>query len=168
MEKLFILLLFYFSIIFSIIGYGNIISLIFKREYSIGEKGLVGILFLIIISYLTNFFLPHSFYHNSLIMIIGLITFVVYLTKNFKNYKKQLKIVFIVFSILFIGLLMHKNHDDFYYYHFSYTLSLIEYKKILGLGWLNHGFRTPSSIFYLNSLFYLPYIKYFLIVVQFL
>jgi len=58
---------------------------------------------------------------------------------------------------------MHKNHDDFYYYHFSYTLSLIEYKKILGLGLLNHGFRTPSSIFYLNSLFYLPYIKYFLI-----
>ena len=58
---------------------------------------------------------------------------------------------------------MHKNHDDFYYYHFSYTLSLIEYKKILGLGLLNHGFRTPSSIFYLNSLFYLPYIKYFMI-----
>ena len=58
---------------------------------------------------------------------------------------------------------MHKNHDDFFYYHFSYTLSLIEYKKILGLGILNHGFRTPSSIFYLNSLFYLPHIKYFLI-----
>ena len=33
---------------------------------------------------------------------------------------------------------------------------------IIGIGPLNHGFRTPSSIFYLNSLFYLPYIEYYL------
>ena len=32
---------------------------------------------------------------------------------------------------------------------------------IIGTGSLNHGFRTPSSIFYLNSLFFLPYINYF-------
>ena len=163
MEKLFILLLFYFSILFAIIGYGNIFSFISNKTYSIGEKGLNGILLLIIISYLTNFFFPHSILHNLLIIIIGLLTFIFHLKKNFQNYLKELKIVFIVFSILFIGLLMHKNHDDFNYYHFAYTLSLIEYKKILGLGFLNHGFRTPSSIFYLNSLFYLPYIKYFLI-----
>ena len=163
MEKLLILLLFYFSITFSIIGYGNIFSLILNRKYSIGEKGLNGILLLIIISYLTNFFSPHSLSHNLFIISIGLLSFFYYLFQNFRDNLKQLKIVFIIFLILFIGLLMHKNHDDFYYYHFSYTLSLIEYKKILGLGLLNHGFRTPSSIFYLNSLFYLPYIKYFMI-----
>ena len=163
MEKLLILLLFYFSITFSIIGYGNIFSFISNRKYSIGEKGLNGIFFLIIISYLTNFFYPHSLSHNLLIISIGLLSFFYYLFQNFIDNLKQLKIVFIIFLILFIGLLMHKNHDDFYYYHFSYTLSLIEYKKILGLGLLNHGFRTPSSIFYLNSLFYLPYIKYFMI-----
>jgi hypothetical protein len=163
MEKLIILLLFYFSITFSIIGYGNIFSSISNRKYSIGERGLNGILFLIIISYLTNFFYPHSLSHNLLIISIGLLSFFYYLFQNFIDNLKQLKIVFIIFLILFIGLLMHKNHDDFYYYHFSYTLSLIEYKKILGLGLLNHGFRTPSSIFYLNSLFYLPYIKYFMI-----
>jgi len=33
---------------------------------------------------------------------------------------------------------------------------------IIGIGPLNHGFRTPSSIFYLNSLFYLPYLEYYL------
>ena len=33
---------------------------------------------------------------------------------------------------------------------------------IIGIGPLNHGFRTPSSIFYLNSLFYLPYLDYYL------
>ena len=57
---------------------------------------------------------------------------------------------------------MYKNHDDFYYYHFPYTLILTNFEKIFGLGNLNHAFRTPSSIFYLNSLFYLPGIKYFL------
>ena len=54
---------------------------------------------------------------------------------------------------------MHKTHDDFFYYHFPYTVSLIEFKKIFGLGNLEHGFRTPSSIFYLNSLFYLPILE---------
>ena len=163
MEKILIFLLFYFLIIFSIIGYGNLFSLIFKRTYNIGEKGLNGILFLIIISYITNFFSPHSLMHNSIVIIFGLFTFVILLIKNFKDNIKELIATLVVFSILFIGLLMYKNHDDFSYYHFSYTLTLIEYKKILGLGLLNHGFRTPSSIFYLNSLFYLPYIKYFLV-----
>ena len=57
---------------------------------------------------------------------------------------------------------MYKNHDDFYYYHFPYTIILTEFEKVFGLGNLNHGFRTPSSIFYLNSLFYLPVINFFL------
>tara|TARA_B100000768_G_C11273361_1_gene374581 strand:- start:344 stop:2008 length:1665 start_codon:yes stop_codon:yes gene_type:complete len=163
MTNFFILFLFYLLIIFSIIGYGNIFSLISSRTYSIGEKGLNGILFLIIISYITNFFTPHSIYHNLIVISIGLFAFVTQFIKKLKNNIKELKVVFLVFLILFIGLLMHKNHDDFFYYHFSYTLSIIEYKKIIGLGMLNHGFRTPSSIFYLNSLFYLPFIKYFLI-----
>ena len=58
---------------------------------------------------------------------------------------------------------MYKNHDDFFYYHFPYTLSLITEKKIIGIGLIEHGFRTPSSLFYLNSLFYLPLIDYYLI-----
>tara|TARA_B100001057_G_scaffold457715_1_gene506271 strand:+ start:28 stop:1323 length:1296 start_codon:yes stop_codon:yes gene_type:complete len=33
---------------------------------------------------------------------------------------------------------------------------------IIGIGPINHGFKTPSSIFYLNSLFYLPYLDYYL------
>ena len=32
---------------------------------------------------------------------------------------------------------------------------------MFGIGNFNHGFRTPSSIFYLNSLYYLPYINFF-------
>ena len=64
--------------------------------------------------------------------------------------------------ILFVGILIFKNHDDFIYYHFPYTYLLTQNDLIIGLGNLGHGFRTQSSMFYLNSLFYLPYVDYYL------
>ena len=57
---------------------------------------------------------------------------------------------------------MAKTHDDFPYYHFPYTYYLNESSMIVGVGQYNNGFRTPSSLFYLNSLFYLPFIKYYM------
>ena len=53
-------------------------------------------------------------------------------------------------------------HDDFPYYHFPYSYILTQHNLIVGLGNLNLGFRTPSSLFYLNSIFYLPYIKFYM------
>ena len=47
------------------------------------------------------------------------------------------------------------------YYHFPYTYYLTQDKLMFGIGNFNHGFRTPSSIFYLNSLYYLPYLNFF-------
>ena len=60
--------------------------------------------------------------------------------------------------ILFI--LSSKNHDDFPYYHFAYINIITQIENSFGLGNFNHGFRTPSSLFYFNSLFYLPVINY--------
>ena len=54
-----------------------------------------------------------------------------------------------------------KSHDDFGWYHLPYMINLSEHKFQYGLGHFNHGFRTPSSLFYLNSLFYLPIIKFY-------
>ena len=48
-----------------------------------------------------------------------------------------------------------------FHYHFPYTYYLTQENLIIGVGNLVHAFRTPSSIFYLNSLFYLPIIEYF-------
>ena len=42
---------------------------------------------------------------------------------------KKILLIILISFVLFIGLLMHKTHDDFFYYHFGYTFSLIEYKK---------------------------------------
>ena len=66
----------------------------------------------------------------------------------------SIKYIFSIFGILVIALLATKTHDDFPYYHFPYTYYLTQENLIIGVGSLVHAFRTPSSIFYLNSLFY--------------
>ena len=162
MSQILLLLLFYFLILYSIVGYGRIITL-FNSNYQVSSfDGLLGIALLILISYVTNIFFAHNFLHNSIIIFFGLLIFIYDFIKNFSNRIFEYRDLTIIFTIIFIAILMYKNHDDFYYYHFSYTLILTNFEKIFGLGNLNHGFRTPSSIFYLNSLFYLPVIKYYL------
>ena len=147
----------YIIILFSIIGFGYLSTKLLSISLSIGELGLSGILFMTILSYITNLFVSHGFIHNSIFLVIGLFCFLLISKK--KLFRKKIKLILLVSSILFIGILMYKTHDDFFYYHFPYTISLIEFKKIFGVGNLEHGFRTPSSIFYLNSLFYLPIIE---------
>ena len=144
----------YLIILFSIIGFGYLSSKLLSIRFSLGELGLSGILFMTILSYITNLFVAHDYIHNSIFLVIGLFAF--FSVSKKKLFRKKIRLILLVSSVLFIGILMYKTHDDFFYYHFPYTISLIEFKKIFGLGNLEHGFRTPSSIFYLNSLFYLP------------
>jgi len=68
----------------------------------------------------------------------------------------------VLLLILFIGVYVYKNHDDFPYYHLTYALNLSENKFIIGTGIFSGGFKTPSSLFYFHSLLYLPLIKYYL------
>ena len=87
-----------------------------------------------------------------------MIIFFYYFDKKSKN---DYVLFYLFFLILFIGFVIFKSHDDFSYYHFPYTYYLTQNNLLVGIGNFNHGFRTPSSIFYLNSLFYLPIIKYY-------
>tara|TARA_Y100000816_G_scaffold183065_1_gene132648 strand:+ start:2378 stop:4060 length:1683 start_codon:yes stop_codon:yes gene_type:complete len=159
---LFILFFFYTTSLLSILGYGLVFQKLIKTSRSpicIGYTGLFGIFFLIIISYITNIFLPHDLLHNSIIFIIGLSVFFYFFLNNF-FLVQDLKLFPIIFLFLFVSFIIFKAHDDFPYYHFPYTYYLTENSSYVGIGNFNHGFRTPSSIFYLNSLFYLPIIKY--------
>ena len=65
----------YIIILFSIIGFGYISSKILSSRLSVGELGLNGILFMTILSYLTNFLITHNYVHNSIFLIIGLLGF---------------------------------------------------------------------------------------------
>ncbi len=158
---------YYFIILFSIIGYGYFL-LSFeknnKNHLNFGYIGIVGLFFLITYSYLSNIFISHSKSHNILVLIFGLSCFLYFLIKNYKKKFFRKNFIFLIsfFSILLISLLIEKNHDDFPYYHFAYTFNLTQSSLDFGIGKINHGFRTPSSIFYLNSLFYLPLVEYYL------
>ena len=147
---------------FCSIGYGCYLNKILKiKNQCFGLNGLIGITFLSIISFSTSIFLKHNFIFNSIILIIGIICFIFFL-KKVKNSKKEFYFFFITFLLLFLFITIAKNHDDFPYYHFPYIHLLTEYSHPVGIGQLNNGFRTPSSIFFISSLFYLPSIKYHL------
>ena len=159
-----ILLLYFFIIITSVIGYGLILDkFIGKKKISqnLGYLGFLGLFFLTLYSYVSHLLFAHSQIHNSFIIIIGIIFFLLNFKKKNRK-KKELIILLSIFILLFSGLLIIKNHDDFSYYHFPYTYYLTQHNLSFGIGQFGHGFRTQSSVFYLNSLFYLPFAKYHL------
>ena len=153
----------YFLIVLSVVGHGALAIKFTKTNVpldEIGFVGLAGIFFLILYSYVTHFFISHGYLHNIIFIIIGVVSFIFFRSKILIN--KNFIFFFSIFSIIFFSFIIFYTHDDFAYYHFPYSYYLNKFSMIIGIGPLNHGFRTPSSIFYLNSLFYLPYLEYYL------
>ena len=101
-----IFILFYFAIILSCLGYGIFISQKLENYLKIeclGFKGLIGIFFLLIYSYISHFIIPHGLLHNSILMLIGLLFFTYYaINPKFRG----MKILFFTFSILFLSFLI--------------------------------------------------------------
>ena len=119
--------------LFSTIGYGHLFSKIFYKDFNklnIGYQGLFGFFFLSIISIISSFFIPHNYYFNSVLHSIGLLGFYVLIFK----YKRldELKNSLSYFLILLLGAYVFKNHDDFPYYHLTYSLYLTENSFIVG------------------------------------
>ena len=156
--------IFYIFIICSILGYGFLISGTVGKSVSsknIGYTGLTAIFFFSIYSYFTSLFIKHGLYHNLIFLGLGFIFFVIKI-KNFnKLSKSNLYFSIGIFAFLFFGLFIYKAHDDFLYYHFQYSYYLTQQPTVIGIGNFGLGLRTSSSLFYLNSMFYLPFIKYF-------
>tara|TARA_B100001057_G_scaffold187721_1_gene188499 strand:+ start:2829 stop:4514 length:1686 start_codon:yes stop_codon:yes gene_type:complete len=159
----FIFFVSYFLIILSTIGHGLLGIKLFKIKIptnEIGFVGLSGVFFLILYSYISHFFFNHGYILNLILLFIGFVSLIFFKSQIID--KKNLTYIFLVFSIIFVAFIIYKTHDDFRYYHFPYSYYLNEFSMVIGVGSLNHGFKTPSSIFYLNSLFYFPYIEYHL------
>ena len=156
----------YFSLIIiisSIIGYGFLLARIINYKLlnlDLGNIGILGLLFFVIISYFTIFFFKHDYLHNIIFHLVGLIFFY-YFFKKLKIKKEFFKLLSLL--ILFgIGFLVTKNHDDFAFYHLTYAFSLTQDKINFGMGNLGLGYRHHSSLFFINSLLYLPFIKFYL------
>ncbi len=158
-----IFLISYFLIILSVVGHGILAIRLTKTNVSmdeIGFVGLIGIFFLTLYSYITHFFMSHGYLHNLFFIFVGLLSIFFFRSKIL--IKRNVIFLFSIFFIIFLAFIIFKTHDDFGYYHFPYSYYLNKFSMIIGIGPLNHGFKTPSSIFYLNSLFYLPYFDYYL------
>jgi hypothetical protein len=156
------LFIYFYLISLSLIGYGLFSCKILDINlYTFGYLGILGVSFLTIISYSTSLFIEHSYFFNTIILILGLIFFM-FFYKKISNFKKEFYNYLLIFSILILFIVVGKNHDDFSYYHFPYISILTEYSHPIGLGQLNNGFRNPSSIFFISSMFYLPKIDIYL------
>jgi len=147
---------------FSYIGFGVFLNNILFRNlkiFNLGQLGLLGIFFLIFLSYLTSLFVPHNSFHNIVILIIGIFFFAI---NKSKIKKSEIKILLYIIFLTLIFFFLAKNHDDFQYYHLPLSLSLSEKKVSFGMGLLNYGYRHHSSLLFLNSLTFLPIIKFYL------
>ncbi len=165
MVNLFVYIFYFYFILISILGFGFILKNYLRIniiENCFGYLGLFGISTILIYSYLSNLFFAHEKLHNFLFLLIGFIAFFYFNKSKFNHYKKEIIITSLFFFILLISIFIFKSHDDFAYYHFPYSYYLIEQKLVIGIGQILQGFRTPSSIFYFNSLLYLPYAEYYL------
>lgn len=152
---------YFFLITLSSIGYGSFLHYktnLKSEEFSnFGVIGLTGLFLLNIFSYSLSFFDKIFSSVNIFIILLGIFFFFTYLNK-IRN--KCFYICLLFLTLVYIGILIGKPHDDFHYYHFPYIHYLLNSDFIFGVGHLNHGFRTTSSIFYLNAIFYNKYIGY--------
>ena len=162
MSNLFVFIIYSFLILFSVIGYGFLfINYFFNntKNIEISLIGIFGLFTIFVISSFTHLFIPHGYTHNFIVVISGLI--ILYLNKS--NIKiDHLKIIIFMFIVLFLGLLITKTNEDFPYYHLPMSLQLVYNNLQFGLGNLSVAYNHFSSIFFINSVFYLPITKHFL------
>jgi hypothetical protein len=157
---------YFFLILLSILGYGLIYSKFFNLQYkdlSLGINGILGCFVCTFVSFFTHLFFAHNFIHNLIVHLIGVIFFFYFFIKYFPTYKKKILRFFLLILSLLILLFISKNNEDFPYYHLPFMVNIIENKLQFGIGHFNYSYRTPSSLFYLQSLFYLPGIKFYLL-----
>ena len=158
---MFINFLYFLFISLSCVGYGAFIqnkANIKSKEFNnLGTFGITGIFLLNIIIYTLSFIDKINPLLNLLLLVGGIFFFFFYFLKISK---KKTYLYILIFILIYLGILIGKPHDDFHYYHFPYIHYLLNSDFIYGVGHLNHGFRTSSSIFYINALFFNPLTGY--------
>ncbi|MBD1153416.1 hypothetical protein IDG80_02110 [Pelagibacterales bacterium SAG-MED24] len=164
MLNIVIFFLTFYILLISVLGYGIFFQNLFygpikdTKDEKIIYVGFYGLFLLTLISFISSLLVAHNFIHNILLHIVGVLFFVFLKVKNKKDY---LRIIFLISLFTISALLISKTHDDFSYYHLPFTKYLTEHKVIFGMSNLGHGFNFVSSLFFLNSTFYLPLIEYF-------
>ena len=159
----FIFIFYFYFFLISFVGYSfafsNLIN-INSKKLNNGLISFLGFFIITLFSYITIIFTKHGFLHNSILHFFGIFLFFIYISKKIIS-KKFLINLFKISLLVFMGLFISKTNDDFPYYHLPFTMILVENKIQLGLGNLNTAYNHISSLFFLNSTLYMPFIKHY-------
>lgn len=132
LSNIFIFFFAYIFYFFSSIGFGQLIN--FKSEkINFYENFFFGSIFLLILSFIFKITFIQNQILNILILILGL---VIFFFKN-KKEKKNCYQSFLLATILFVGLLISKTHEDFVAYHYQGIINLNNNFLIFGEANLN-------------------------------
>ena len=160
--KIFIIISHFNLILFSSIGYGYLFNKFFfkKDNKQIYELFFYSIPFLLLISFVTHFFIKINYSLSIAILSIG---FLISLF-NFKVFTQDKIVIYlyIISSIIFIPFIIGASpHADFYYHHLPYLNVIFDYKLIFGLVNFNDVLANPyMSWFDYSALFNLPPFKF--------
>ena len=151
--------IFFFLLIFSIIGYGALanINLTKTSSYNIFNFFFFGIIVLLVLSIFYYYLVPNNKVLNLLLFFFGL--FLNYKFLSFKNYK----IIFFISFLLFSGILISKTHEDFSVYHFQHIKELSDGYIKFGLSNLDPRYFYSSIFSFIQTLYIFPYFDYYLI-----
>ena len=159
----FIFVFYFYFFLISFVGYSFGFASIIGVGYKSANKGLIcflGFFVITLFSYVSIFFVKHGFIHNFIIHIIGVILFFIFANKKILD-RSFFVILFKISLLVFLGLFISKTNEDFPYYHLPFTMILVENKIQFGLGNLNTAYNHISSLFFLNSTLYMPFIKHY-------
>lgn len=161
--NIFIFIFYFYFFLISIVGYSFAFASLIKVNYKTTNNGLIcflGLFVITLFSYFSIFFVKHGFLHNFILHIFGIILFFILINNKILN-KKLIINILKISLLVFLGLFISKTNDDFPYYHLPFTMILVENKIQFGIGNLNTAYNHISSLFFLNSTFYMPYIKHY-------
>ena len=117
-----IFITYFASIFIATLGFGLLVKKFLVKEgvinsLGLGDTGLLGFYFVLLLSFLLHFFIPLNYYVTVLIFISGVILFFYFknIAEIFSPYK------FLILIILLLpGLFSIKGHPDLEWYHLPY------------------------------------------------
>ena len=124
------------------------------------EIGMIGIIFLVFLSFIFHFFVPLNQFYNSIIFILLISYFLLKREILIKNLLiLDYKSITLSVLIVLVMTLKYNPNEDYGYYHLPYIVNLVSEKIIFGLSNLQPQFGWNSTWLNFSSLFYLPFLK---------
>tara|TARA_Y100001970_G_C14235779_1_gene861687 strand:- start:1176 stop:2993 length:1818 start_codon:yes stop_codon:yes gene_type:complete len=131
-----IFLLYFLSVIIIVLGFGLTIKKFLIKEnfiesLGIGETGILGYYFLLLISLFFHFFISLNNYFVVCVYLLGFILF--FLFRNYLEFFCQKRTYALIIFLIIPGLISIKGHPDLNWYYLPYMNYLKDFKIVFGV-----------------------------------